>query len=139
MWSRWRLPDWSTDLLESDLILPGQMASVSIRRERIVQIAMYSGSKADQADMNERIQVVRDEDDAGEAMRIAIELGISVFIDYQSGHTGTFFINEDGSRGPMRKENFGHHGSSTKATLEAICCTANLLVNGAGTEAYPWK
>lgn len=104
-----------------------------------MQIAMYSGSESAKADMNERIQVVRDEDDEGEAMRIAIELGISVFIDYQSGHTGAFFINHDGQRGPMKKESFGHHGSSTKATLEAICNAASLLINGAGTEAYPWR
>lgn len=104
-----------------------------------MQYGMYTDSDTAKADMNDRIQVVREEGDEGEAMRIAIELGISVLIDYQSGHTGAFFINHDGQRSPMMKENFGHNGSSSGATLEAICQAASLLVNGAGTEAYPWK
>lgn len=87
-------------------------------------------------ELNARLAVA--ERDEGEAMRLAIELGISVFIDKQNGYTGAFFMNPDGTRGPMMKESYAHHSCSTTATLLATCKAASLLINGAGTQAYPW-
>lgn len=104
-----------------------------------MQCELYSDDASAKAEMNDRIKVVREQGDEAEAMRIAAELGISLFIDLQGGHTGTFYINERGERSPMMKECFETHGSRMKATLEAVCRSASLLTNGAGTEAYPWK
>lgn len=104
-----------------------------------MQCEVYSADESAKAAMNDRIKVVREEGDEAEALRIATELGISIFIDRRGGHTGAFFMNENGERSPVLKESFQAHGGSMKATLEALCRSASLLVNGAGTEAYPWK
>jgi hypothetical protein len=100
-----------------------------------MSIGQYDQMLASKQDYNDRIRV---EGDEGDALRLAIELGISVLIDNEGGYTGAFFVNPGGEKGPMIKESFEFHGDGTKATLEAICSAAHLYINGAGTEEYPW-
>lgn len=101
--------------------------------------ANYIDVEPDKDDVNERIEVILAEGDTGEAMRLAIKLGISVLIDNARGHTGAFYIKDDGTQSPLLKEGFGEHESPTIATLTAICRAAHLMINGAGTDQNPWK
>lgn len=89
-----------------------------------------------QSDLNNRIEAARSSE--AEAISLAIDLGISILVDRQNGHTGAFFVDENGHRGPVLKESH-QESSPSNATLVAISRAANLLINGAGTQAHPWR